>query len=329
MAEQNKDKQYTSAELVQAKANIIAKENGLVYSNPVSDISDDDIKKHLLKARSEGRERTKNFLADKEQLGFNFDAPLQEDKPKVTESVITVKSDPVIDEIIFVPEKPVTQPKDSFDSNSEQLDATREVWNKITTDTAKIADEREQKMKETTEWIPETSKAFVEQTNELGALFKNGFVDKFENGVISGDNFTIYETSNDFVASNPVETRHIFARHDEKGVTQFISINGVNKDEIRASNPELDGWVVVKQNVRESDFDKDFTESNFKLAEKIETMIHAKMLNKENVKENVKDLEKEIKDVKAIENLGIVSEDFDNDSDVTESKKTSKIKNKP
>lgn len=331
MAEQNKDKEFTSAELVQAKANIIAAENGLISPDKTSNISDEDIKKHLSKIRRTERENTKQFLSDKEQLGFNFDA--EPVKPEVTtpaNKVIEIKPDPAIEEITFVPEKPVElQTANTFSSNSEELNKTREVWNDITVNTAKIAAEREEQQKSATDWVPETSKAFSLPTSELATLIKEGFADKFENGVINRDAFSIYETSNDFIASTPLETRHIFAKHDDKGVTQFVSVNGANKDEIRAEHPELEGWVVVKQNVRESDYDKDFTVSNANLTEKIEAMIHAKMLNKDNVKENVKGLEQEIKDVRSIEKLGIVSEDFDNDTDVGEAKKTSKIKNKP
>lgn len=323
MAEENKPKDYTEAEIVKAQSNLMAKSNGLKQSYPESDITQEDIKNYLSKVRKEKRQNTNDFIDGREQLSFDmFSQPEQKvevkvEEPKVAAPVIN-KVDPVLDTIVFVPEEPVKEPTNGVSlADSKEFANAKETWNKITEDTAKIAKEMENE-KKSEHFVPEKKFSI---NSELSGLISKNFDNKFESGMIVRDEFIVYETSSDFIASTPSETRHIFAKHDDKGVTKFIEINGEDKNKIREAYPELEGWVVVKQNVREADYDKDFTESNSKLADRIETMIHAKMLDKNEVNQRVKDIEAEFNEAKNIEKSGIV---VDVDDDETPSKKSIK-----
>jgi len=162
---------------------------------------------------------------------------------------------------------------------------------------------------------------------ELKSLLKAGFSNMFEDGKIERDNFTIFETSADLISSTPSETRNIFAKHDENGVTNYIEIREADKNKIREAYPELENWVVIKQNVKESDYDKDFTTSNESLVDRLEVMIHNRSLDKKDANERLKDLEKEFKEVDAIEKSGFVFDLKDSELETSDEEPT-KLKSK-
>jgi hypothetical protein len=162
---------------------------------------------------------------------------------------------------------------------------------------------------------------------ELKNLLKQGFGNLFEDGRIERDDFTIFETSADLISSTPSETRNIFAKHDKNGVTNYIEIREADKNKIREAYPELENWVVIKQNVKESDFDKDFTASNENLVDRLEVMIHNRSLDKKDANERVKDLEVEFKEVDAIEKSGFVFDLKDSELETSDEEPT-KMKSK-
>ena len=151
--------------------------------------------------------------------------------------------------------------------------------------------------------------------SELKNFLKNGFENEFENGVIQRDDFTIYETSADLISSTPSETRNIFAKHDKNGVSNYVEIKENDKNKIREAYPELENWVVVKQNVKESDYDKDFTASNENLVDRLEVMIHNKSLDKKEANERIKEIEIEFNEVDLLEKIGFVFDLKDSELD--------------
>lgn len=151
--------------------------------------------------------------------------------------------------------------------------------------------------------------------SEFKNFLKNGFENEFENGVIQRDDFTIYETSADLISSTPSETRNIFAKHDKNGVSNYVEIKENDKNKIREAYPELENWVVVKQNVKESDYDKDFTASNENLVDRLEVMIHNKSLDKKEANERIKEIEIEFNEVDLLEKIGFVFDLKDSELD--------------
>lgn len=164
--------------------------------------------------------------------------------------------------------------------------------------------------------------------SELKNFLKNGFENEFENGVIQRDDFTIYETSADLISTTPSETRNIFAKHDKNGVSNYVEIKENDKNKIREAYPELENWVVVKQNVKESDYDKDFTASNENLVDRLEVMIHNKSLDKKEANERIKDIEIVFKEVDLLEKSGFVFDLKDSELDTGLEGEARKSKNK-
>lgn len=253
--------------------------------------------------------------------------------------------------IDFIPETPSSEHKGvKFSRDLPEFVETKKVWDGITEFTANAAIEREAAAKNRTEWEPETDKSFtipvvksnekvVESSNgdiELKTLLSEGLTNKFENGIIMRDNFVIYETPADFIDSIPEETRTIFAKHNDSGTSTYVTIPRSDKDQIRADYPELDSWVTTKQTVKENDFDTNYAESNTRLVDRLETMIHTKSLDKVDVNERKKDMENELSEVRNLEKSASSLDDIDdvpetNVSDEPEkpaTKKTNKLKNK-
>lgn len=372
MAEEKPQKQFTDQEIVQAEANRVAAKNGLKKAHPETDITSSDIKKYLSRIRKEQNNNEKEFLIGKEQLSFDTLFSSEQEKAEPVKSVIeklidsvepvnfetveVVKSEPlkmVITEpkIEFVPETPSPEPKGvAFYRDMPELAETNKTWDSITKVTAEKAVERDLANQNRTEWEPETDKSFtmpVVKTNEkvvesgngdieLKTLLLEGLTNKFENGIIMRDNFVIYETPADFIDSIPEETRTIFAKHNDSGTSTYVTIPRSDKDQIRADYPELDSWVTTKQTVKENDFDTNYTESNTRLVDRLETMIHTKSLDKVDVNERKKVMENELSEVRNLEKSASSLDDIDdvpetNVSDEPEkpaTKKQNKLKNK-
>ncbi len=331
MAEDNNNKQFTESEIVKAQANILAGENGLKKAHPESDITSDDIKKYISRIKKEKNESVSNFLEGKEQMSFDSlfsSEPPQNITPEV--KVNTTQNIDDIEKIVFVEAEPTKLGGVKFSPDSEEFLKTKAVWDSITDVTTQRAIERDEKNKGTEfEWMPEkntqdnvenANSVVIESTSgnpELKALLREGFEGKFENGLIRRDDFTVYETAADFVDSTPEQTRMIFAKHNEQGVSIYIEFLGNDKNKIRADYPELEGWVTTKQTVKENDFDMDYTASSVALVDRLETMIHSKTLDKKEVNERLKDIESEFDEAKNMEKIGPVSDDVEYDNETS------------
>lgn len=310
--ENNTPKNLSDEDIMKAHANQVARKSGLFKEPLAVEVTDDDINKFLKSKKLEQKESLEKFIEEKEQLSFNID--------EVSAPLVKINLNDIPD---FVPENPVVEPtgenviKTGIDVPVEKSTVIQKVEIVVPEKSVSIEDVvfvPEKEVKEPTgpnvihvgKDKPAEPTVDANGDIELRKFLLNGFADKFENGVIDRDAFIVFETSADFIGAIPSETRHIFAKQDDQGVTKFIEIKGEDKNAIRTDYPELEDWVVVKQVVRDTD---DFDDTkNAKLADKIESMIHSKKINKVDLGTRIKEMEEELNEVKNIENKGIITE---------------------